>query len=190
MAEPVNEALLEVEQFARELVHGGFSTREEIAEDVVEHCDPDELSLSAEQAAAMVDRLWQERLAEQAGWPATTEPDRLFEAFEALDANGIVPRADFACCNTCGMAEIGDEAGEGARGFVFFHQQDTASAVAGHGLRLAYGSLPGSPLDTRAVGQEVAAALTAAGLPVEWNGSEDRRICVTPIEWRLRLPQD
>ncbi|GAA0218950.1 hypothetical protein GCM10010492_16050 [Saccharothrix mutabilis subsp. mutabilis] len=175
----------EAVEFALELVHGGFRSREEVVGDVLDHVEE---ALPESEVTALVDRLWAARVAEQAEWPATTDVDRLLAAFEELDVRGVVARADFACCRSCGIAEIGDEAGPGARGFVFFHQQDTVRAVAGGGLFLAYGSLPGSPDDTAAVGREVAGALRAAGLPVEWDGSPDTRILVEPLDWRLRLP--
>ncbi|WP_309113598.1 DUF6891 domain-containing protein [Saccharothrix sp.] len=175
----------EAVEFALELVHGGFRSREEIVFNVLDHVED---VLPESEVTATVDRLWAARVAEQAGWPATTDVDRLLTAFEKLDVQGVVARADFACCRSCGLAEIGDEAGPGARGFVFFHQQDTVRAVAGGGLYLAYGALPGSPDDTAAVGREVVAALRAVGLPVEWDGSPDTRIHVEPLDWRARLP--
>ena len=179
----------EAENFARRLVHGGFGTCEEIVRGVTEYFDA-EHEVHPAQARGIVNRLWRERLAEQAEWPETTDADRLLEVFGALDANGIVARPDFACCRRCGMTEIGAEAGEGDRGFVFFHEQDTNRAVEGAGMWLAYGTLAGSTLDPAAVGREVVAALRAAGLPVEWNGSADARIHVTPLDWRKRLPVD
>ncbi|WP_372448413.1 DUF6891 domain-containing protein [Kibdelosporangium banguiense] len=39
------------------------------------------------------------------------------------------------------------------------------------------------------MGREVAAALTAGGLPVVWNDSADTRIHVTPLDWKKRIPQ-
>ncbi len=176
----------EAEEFVRGLVHGGFAGAEEIAADLTEHFDDQPISLS--QARAVVDGLWRERAAEQADWPEVTDADRLLTAFEALDAAGIVARADFTCCRTCGMTEIGGEAPEGARGFVFFHRQDTARAAAGEGLWLAFGALPAAPGDTAAVGREVVTALRAGGLAVAWDGSADTRIQVTPLDWRKRLP--
>ncbi|MFD4948072.1 DUF6891 domain-containing protein, partial [Streptomyces sp. NPDC058409] len=40
---------------------------------------------------------------------------------------------------------------------------------------------------TTAVGREVAAALGEAGLTVEWDGSPDRAIELTGLDWRKRL---
>src|SRR5688500_8285088 len=42
---------------------------------------------------------------EQAGWGPTTDCDRLDRAFAALNAQGVVARQDFSCCNNCGFTE-------------------------------------------------------------------------------------
>ncbi|MFJ6670352.1 DUF6891 domain-containing protein [Actinosynnema sp. NPDC091369] len=176
----------EVEEYARSVVHAGFTALDDAVEAVADHFADGEHPVAPATARAVVERLWRERSAEQRGWPAGTDVDRLFEVFDALDRGGITARADFTCCQTCGHAEIGDEAGEGARGYVFFHRQDTERAVADGQVWLAYGSL-GDVAD-EAVGHEVVAALTAGGLPVEWNGSARTRIKVGPIAWQKRLP--
>ncbi|QQQ76579.1 hypothetical protein IOD16_37280 [Saccharothrix sp. 6-C] len=189
------EVLEEVEDYARTLVHAGFTSSDDIVRDLVDHFD-DEHPVTPPVARSVVRRVWRERAAEQEGWPERTDVDRLFAVFDALDRAGIVARADFTCCQTCGHAEIGDEAGEDARGYVFFHRQDTESAVAGGGVWLAYGSFGDEadlePVDhaaaDEAVGREVVAALAAGGLPVEWNGSARTRIQVGPIAWQKRLP--
>jgi hypothetical protein len=187
------------EEFAGGLINGGFRTYEQVTCDVAdfllaaaERADPDDESTASELAEGVVEGLWERRLAEQAEWPETTDPDRLLAAFDALESQGVVARPDFACCRQCGESEIAGEAAAGspaAQGYVFFHQQDTARAAEGEGLYLAYGPLPGSPVDTGAVGRRIADALTEAGLPYRWDGSPDQRILVTPLEWRKRLPQ-
>ncbi|MBK3581205.1 hypothetical protein JHN63_47045 [Streptomyces sp. MBT65] len=176
-----------VEERVRTRLRCGYDDRKvltEIAEEWL--VDGDERPVSRAQASRLVDRLWLERVAEQAVWEGVTDPDRLTGAFEALDASGITAREDFACCRGCGLAEIGAER-EGARGFVFFHQQVTEHAVEGHGLALHYGGFDGSADTTTAVGHEVLAALRAAGLSADWNGDPDRAIDVKPLTWHRRL---
>ncbi|WP_405505271.1 DUF6891 domain-containing protein [Streptomyces purpurascens] len=149
----------------------------------------DESPVSRAQAGEIVERLWLERLDEQETWTEPTDPDRLEQAFGALEHDGIVAREDFTCCRGCGMTEIGAEADgtPGARGFVFFHHQSTRGAAEGHGLSLHYGGFDGSEETTRAVGHEVVAALTVAGLSTEWDGDPGQAIGVAPLEWRKRL---
>lgn len=172
----------EAEEYASTLVRTGFADRDEVLEAVL---DSYEDELSEEEAGALVTRLWRERLAEQATWPETTDADRLLAAFEAMDADGVVARADFTCCANCGHTEIAEEAGDGARGYVFFHRQDTERAVEGGGLYLAFGAFGDG--DPAAIGRAVVDAVTAVGLPTEWDGTAGRRILVSPLDWRLRL---
>ena len=117
--------------------------------------------------------------------------DRLDEAFAELDRHGIVARQNFTCCQTCGHTEISYEIIEAeqhrpVRGYVFFHWQDTESAVRSGYLYLAYGSVSGKESESLVIAQEVVAALRRAGLDVDWDGSVRTRICIRDIEWQRR----
>jgi hypothetical protein len=177
-----------VEERVRVRLRCGYDDRKvltEIAEEWL--VTGDERPVSRAQAARLVDRLWVRRVAEQADWEGVTDPERLAKVFEVLDASGITARENFTCCRTCGTAEIAGERGEGAHGFVYFHEQCTESAAAGHGLMLLYGGFDGSAETTTAVGHEVLAALRAAGLSADWGGDPDKAIDVKPLTWHKRL---
>ncbi|MEU8331523.1 hypothetical protein [Micromonospora sp. NPDC048839] len=124
-------------------------------------------------------------LAAQAHWPEVTDSDRLTAAFRTLSAAGLVARENFSCCQTCGVAEIGDEVPRGrtARGYAFYHRQDAENGVDDSGVHVAYG-LFGQPT-TADIGAEVAAALRAEGLTVHWDGSTGTRIRVA-LTWQRR----
>ncbi|MFI5931927.1 DUF6891 domain-containing protein [Actinoplanes sp. NPDC051494] len=130
-------------------------------------------------------------LAAQQEWPARTDSDRLTDAFNALDLAGIVAREDFACCQSCGTNEIGAEAGKEtvARGYVFYHMQDAERAAQGGTLWLAYGSFDAQADDAQAddaqIGEEIAAALRAEGLEVDWTGDAGQRLHVR-LRWAKR----
>jgi hypothetical protein len=174
----------DAEEHASTLVRSGFNDRAEVLEALLDTYGNE---LSEAEAEALVTRLWEARLAEQATWPESTEVDRLLVALGTLDANGIVARADFTCCNNCGHTEIGAEAEEGARGYVFFHQQDTERAAEGDGLYLSYGAFTGG--DAASIGREVVDELRTADLPTKWDGTAAKRILVTPLNWQLRLAE-
>ncbi|MFC8956090.1 DUF6891 domain-containing protein [Streptomyces sp. NPDC057101] len=178
----------ELERRVREVLAGGYASRGELTE-IAEHylVTEDRRPVTREQAEALVDRLWLERVEEQSSWRGETDPERLTRAFESLREAGITARENFACCRTCGESEIGGEGGPDARGFVYFHTQCTDSAAAGKGMMLLYGGFDGSPETTTAIGREVVAALEAAGLPTEWDQSPDQAITITPLDWRRRL---
>ncbi|MER7756484.1 hypothetical protein [Kitasatospora sp. NPDC097643] len=178
----------DLEERLRLTLAGGYTTRARLAELAEDYLVAgDRRPVTREQAGQLADRLWLERVGEQTGWLGETDPERLTRAFGALEVAGITAREDFTCCRSCGDAEIGAEGDPDARGFVYFHSQCTDSAAAGHGLSLLYGGFDGSPLTTTAVGHEVVAALTAAGLPTRWNGDPSRAIEVHSLLWRRRL---
>ncbi|MEU6475568.1 hypothetical protein ABZ858_01530 [Streptomyces sp. NPDC047017] len=182
-----DEVRAQVEEMVRLRLRCGYDSRRELAELAEEYLvRGDERPVSGAQASRLVDRLWRERLAEQAGWAGVTDPDRVALAFGALEETGITAREHFACCRGCGLAEIAAERPD-ARGFVFFHRQNAERAALGHGLSLYYGGFDDSAATTAAVGREVVAALTAAGLSAVWDGDPERAVAVTPLTWRKRL---
>jgi hypothetical protein len=172
----------------REVIVGGYATRAQLAEIAEDHLvSENRRPVSPEQARRLVDRMWLERVAEQASWEGETDPERLSRAFTALEATGVTARENFTCCRTCGQAEIGEAGSPDARGYVYFHSQCTDSAAVGHGLTLLYGGFDGSPDTTASIGREVVAALQETGLSVEWNGDPRQAVTVVPLDWRKRL---
>jgi len=97
----------------------------------------------------------------------------------------IVARQNFTCCQNCGHSEIGDEMSESSRGYTFFHMQDTDGAIEGGGLYLAFGSTDADGTAEIAIGKEIASAVRAAGLKVEWDETNRARIFVT-VDWKKR----
>ncbi|MEU6421718.1 DUF6891 domain-containing protein [Streptomyces spiralis] len=180
------EVAARAEGHVREMLADGYLGIRRLVEETVYLMED---TVSTAQATEIVERLWVERVTEQESWDGPTDPDRLEEAFAALERAGIVAREDFTCCRGCGVAEIGGEVTDpdSARGFVFSHHQSTRAAAEGHGLTLHYGGFDGSEETTAAVGREVVTALEAAGLSTEWDGDPGRAITVTPLTWHKRL---
>jgi hypothetical protein len=178
----------QLEKRVREVLIGGYATRAQLAEIAQDHLvSGDYRPVSPEQALRLADRMWLERVEEQAAWEGETDPERLTRAFTALETAGITARENFTCCRTCGQTEIGGVGSPDARGFVYFHSQCTDAAAGGYGLTLLYGGFDGSPETTASIGREVVAALEETGLSVEWNGEPRQAITITPLDWRRRL---
>ncbi|MDQ1020129.1 DUF6891 domain-containing protein [Streptomyces afghaniensis] len=188
---PAPEVAARAEGYVRAMLQDGYLGIGAMIRETVYLMDDGEETppVSQEQARELVERLWLERVDEQEKWAGPTDPDRLERAFAALEDDGIVARENFACCRGCGMSEIGAEADgkPGVRGFVFFHQQGTRGAAQGHGLSLYYGGFDGSEETTKAVGHQVVAALSAAGLSARWDGDPGKAIDAAALEWRKRL---
>ncbi len=184
------DATADVQDYVERLVAAGFMPRDEIIDTALAYAeaDGDAQRVEAERAT---DAALKAHASAQAEWPETTDCDRLDAAFAALEADGIISRQDFTCCGSCGAAEIWDhvQAAEGAglpaRGYAFFHQQDTESAVEGDGLYLNYGSIEESAPAAVAIGHEIVAKLNAHGLQTDWSGSISERIGVS-LDWKKR----
>jgi hypothetical protein len=160
-------------------LYGIFETESEYQED--------EVRPSAERiTAALLER--QRRLEGQ--WDRPTDCDLLDQAFEELNRRGIIARQNLPCCKTCGLGEISAQMeakimnGETVRGYVFYHEQDTATAPDGE-LFLCYGSSGDSAEETVRVGQEIVQELARVGLTAVWTNKADDRIDV-PLTWRRR----
>ncbi|WP_328722092.1 hypothetical protein OHT52_23110 [Streptomyces sp. NBC_00247] len=176
-----------LEEAVRSELRGGFGTVETLTEWAADCLTRDGVSpVTPEQARAVVERLWLERVEEQESWTGVSDADRLENAFAVLGAAGLTARQNFTCCRSCGMDEVWAQ-DESARGFVFFPSQSTASAASGRGLTLYYGGFDDSEETTAATGHEVAAALREAGLDVEWDGDPSKAIDVPVPDWRKRL---
>lgn len=190
---PVPEAAIaEARELVELRVAEGFETREEIIEGTVDllSMDYDEQLLSRvvpQLTAAALDA----HRAREASWTAPTDCDRLDAAFAALDRAGILARQNFSDCGTCGAGEMHElmeqerAAGRHFRGYTFYHQQDTESALDGT-LYLAYGSVQASDEAAVAIGHEVEASLRRHGLETSWSGDLSRRIAIVDLTWQRR----
>src|SRR5262245_40458144 len=137
--------LEELREFIANRVREGFESVHEIVENAqhwaYEKYERDDLLTEIKRLTADALAVQQ---SEEAGWGPTTDCDRLDSAFAALNAQGIVARQDFSCCNECGFTEIWDEVDleeklHPVKGYVFYHLQCTERAIKTGQLLIAYG---------------------------------------------------
>jgi hypothetical protein len=194
------EFVQEVRAFVRKLVARGDRSFAEVSEEAVEYfleADENADTAHVERVCdAEIARAFAEHLQAQGAWPEVTDCDRLDQAFDALNDGGIVAMHDFACCQNCGLAEIGaeigtaKEAGVDVVGFAFYHSQDTDAATEGHGIYLTYGHVDGGEVNGIAIARVIVSTLQAAGLQTSWDGSMGQRIAVR-LNWQRRIaPED
>lgn len=154
-----SEQVAELRDTAQSWIAPGFREKAGLAEALVEFRDdievPSDVLLDA--AQRVIDEVWRDRLAKEAAWADTGDFGRLERGFTALTQQGVVCRMDFACCQTCGTAEIDDErtprstAAEGEYPFeewayAFFHQQDSERLVEPDAiLHLSYSAFRAAP---------------------------------------------
>jgi hypothetical protein len=186
------EALEDLRGFIAYRVREGFESVHEIVENAVDYAyekyERDDLEPEIKRLTA---ELLTSHRAEQAGWGPTTDCDRLDEAFAALNAQGIVARQDFSCCNNCGFTEIWDEVEQAEKqspveGYVFYHLQCTERAIKTGQLLIAYGCIEDHPEALRRVANKVVTELRRVGLDASWGGTTGHPIVVEGIVWRRR----
>jgi len=183
----------DLHDFIKVQVAAGYAPADEIVDEAVEVFTDSTLDVQALRVAAgaITEQAIVGHRTEQGSWPATTDCDRLDAAFAELDTAGILARQHFSCCGTCGAEEIKvviqqtQKAGLAARGFTFFHIQDTEHAVAGESLYLSYGSADADKASAVAIGHEVIDMLQKHGLAPLWNGKHAHRIAL-PLTWQRR----
>ena len=182
----------ELREFIAQRVREGFESPHELVENAhdwaygrYERDDllPEVKRLTAEALAS--------HQAEQAGWGPTTDCDRLDTAFASLDAQGIVARQDFSCCNNCGFTEIWDEVEKEEQqhpveGYVFYHLQCTERAIKTGQLLLAYGCVEDDLQAFVAIANKIVAELIKAGLKASWGGTAGHPIVIEGLVWRRR----
>ncbi len=183
----------DLHDFIRAQVAAGYARPEEILDEAVElfaenAADPIALRAAAQ---AIAEQALAVHVIEQAQWPQPTDCERLDAAFAELEGDGILARQHYSCCATCGVAEIhgeldrAEKSGSPARGFTFFHMQDTEHAIAGESLYLSYGSADRDSQASVAIGREVVDVLGRHGLTPAWNGKIAHRIAL-PVTWQRR----
>ncbi|WP_295862422.1 hypothetical protein [uncultured Xanthomonas sp.] len=183
----MNESDAYVYDEIRKWVWSGFYSQDEIQEmleDILED-DCDEAMLRASVASQ-----WQAKQQAEQTWPTQTDCDRLDALFEQLHASGICALANAGYTMSDGHVEVNqavaDTPDRRYHGYCFYHGQDMERAIDGGGLMLAFGDLEGREEADLAVGQQVAAALRAAGFTVDWDGTPRKRIDLPGFVWQRR----
>ena len=191
------DAVAYVTKIAWEAIAPGFQRKNDIVESISEMADDDDdLALTGTEAAALVDELWQKRLLElqRPGDHGSSDDVRVAAAFAALESTGVLARMNLGF----DQGEGSDEARHlattvGARGFVYFHQQDAHRLAYPNATLFLGWDAVGTSRDeydatTLRLGEEIREALEHQGLTVEWDGTLARRPEVQHLTWRKPLP--
>ena len=98
--------------------------------------------------------------------------------FRELQNCGYFAQASWQCCNTCGVAAV-PEANAGK--YVFYHEQEAIQLCERDEVNLNWAG----------DGKQIAAAFERHGLTVNWDGTPQRKICVSaPSDWQFVHPDD
>jgi hypothetical protein len=112
-------------------------------------------------------------------------------AFAVLDRMGILARQNYEQTLTSGCAAIEAEAereraNRPVLGYVFFHKQDTETAVCYDGPASAWGAFDEADESWRRVEQTILEVLNRHGLSAEWRGEFNSRIIINGMNWQRR----
>jgi hypothetical protein len=179
----------------RMLTRAGFDAPGEILVAAEEALDDPQTLTQGDRAwiADEVARAVAAKRVEEAGWPATTDWDRLDAVFEALNDSGLIALHRAGATLQEGQQEV-VETWRGRRdarrvvGFAFYHAQDVERAAATGELWIAYGVVEGSPETPETIALRVVGAMRRAGFRVDAPPDPDTRIRVTGLDWRKRSP--
>jgi len=121
----------------------------------------------------------------------------LLKAFKELRKEGIVARANYMCCQSCGCAGIDEALVKNPKkiGFTFWHHQDNEDLQNSGKVYLAYGIHAGDETDEECdkkvllVANKIVDKLKEAGLIIEWNGNTNTRILVKGNQERFETEE-
>lgn len=178
-------------EFISKLMVKGFESVHEVVADAKEFAHEKYGQDFELQINRLVSELLADQFAAQTEWTTPTDCDRLDTAFAALNAQGIVARQNFSCCNNCGFAEIWDEVDEvekqqAVKGYAFYHLQCTERAIKTGQLLIAYGTLDEDMGSLNSVVSSIITELRNAGLTASWAGTLGHPIVVEGIVWQRR----
>lgn len=134
---------------------------------------------------------------------------RTAAAFDELNANGVIARANFSCCGTCASAEIGGECDDSRHwiGYVYFHSQDTDSLIEDGSTYIGYGAFEPENFDldaynrlsdetkadmyfgdvVRMLDDIVFPIVRRHGIEPKWDRNLGTRVLLTNADWYAPL---
>lgn len=187
----MNEATAYYLTAIRNWVWSGFYSAQEVSEELAESLDGDE-DEGADEALlqATVGLEFANKQAAETAWPAITDCDRLDQAFNTLNACGIIALHNAGYTQSDGWDDVREAhaawRGKQASGYCFYHFQDLERAIEGEGLWLAFGSLGHKSLSSNSIGQAVRTTLQTSGLEVDWDKNPKSRLHLPRFDWKRR----
>ncbi|MDJ0365615.1 hypothetical protein QMK33_10660 [Hymenobacter sp. H14-R3] len=174
-------------------VWSGFYLAEEVVDMLSEQLKDEEEAADEPLLQRLIAQEFAAKQQAEATWPASTDCDRLDQAFATLKDAGIVCLHNAGYTMSDGLDDVAEALDEhqsaATKGYCFYHAQDLERAAAGSGLWLAYGSLDDEAATKKLVGQHIQAAMQESGLVVEWDGDSKSRIQLPHIDWKRRYAE-
>jgi len=172
-------------------VWSGFYDTNEIVQIITESIF-DRGEIDPKWLRAEIERAFQTKFAEEKSWPETTDCDRLDQAFETLEGQGILALQNAGNEQSDGITDVTQLYHDAGReqsdivGYCFYHGQDVEGVLKFNELYLTYGDILGDADRGVEIGRRIKHALEAVGFAVEWDGSVKTRLLLKGIKWQRR----
>ncbi len=173
----------------------GFSTKEEIFDDILDMFDDE--GIDEDWLKKLIDEKYDAHLEESKTWQHPTDYEKLAEVFEELNEENIITlhKAGYTKQDGYGdvteIVEILKEDGIEPIGYCFYHTQDLERAIDPEirNLFLCFDSLDQNDEKAITIGNLIVSKLNKAGFKTSWDGTINQRIEIKDINW-LRTPEE
>jgi len=175
----------------RTWVWSGFYSRDVLQQRAEEMAEDEGVYEHVERYLTLLDTELENKRTLERKWPDLTDCDRLEQAFDRLNGQGIVALHNAGFTQSEGLYEVGQELHERAvdehLGYCFYHEQDVANALDGSGLHFSFGDFDDIGDQKHRVARAVMQELNSAGFAIEWDGNTQTRLYIPRFEWMKRL---
>lgn len=198
---PLEVEINNIKDWAHPMIHGGYATREQVVTSVLKAFDWSRFnSFDKTSAATFTNRLFDEKVMEEASWPTLTDVDRLYAAFSALEADGFVSVHNPSASPSDAEEEVklafqkAQRSASGKWAAVYYHDQNVDDAMETGRMNVTflvfreYFKFHSPDAAFEAAGMYIVKALNENGLKTNWNGTPKSLIEVF-IDWKKRSPK-
>ncbi|MCL1942409.1 MAG: hypothetical protein FWF54_02520 [Candidatus Azobacteroides sp.] len=184
-----NEIKEEITEQVNDEVIFGFSTKEEIFDDIMDVFYDEEVDEAW--LKTFIDEKYEAHLEESKTWERPTDYEKLAAVFEELNEENIISLHKAGYTEQDGyddvvqVADILREDGVEPAGYCFYHTQDLERAVNPEirNLFLCFDSFDQDDKKTVGIGKMIVGKLNKAGFKTSWDGTADQRIEIKGIGW-------
>lgn len=175
----------------RQHVWSGFYDADDIVEIIDEaFFEPGEVDI--DWLRACIAEEFQRKRDAEGRWEPITDCDRLDQAFEALNEQGILALQNAGYTLSDGLDDVTQRYHErgaecsGVVGYCYYHGQDLEHVLADGTMCLAFGDINGDDTKGVEVGRAIVVVLLRHGFKVEWPELIDVRIQLLGVNWQRR----
>jgi hypothetical protein len=172
-------------------IKSGFYDKDDIFNNVEDYLY--EIPYDKEWTKLQIKNIYAARVKEQESWEAVTDFDKLVQAFDKLNSNGIISLHNAGMTKQDGEGDCEDiyqeqkKNGIVAKGFCYYHWQDIKRVVDDGNLFIGFGDFKNNDKDALAIGNQIASTLESFGLKLNWDKTINTRIEIINLKWQKRF---